>query len=57
MTNISLRGHSMNKYNDILIVYGGVSGFNKFSNKIYEISLKVYFNLFLYKRNNICTGN
>jgi hypothetical protein len=36
-----LRGHSCISYKNHLIVYGGISGFNKYSSKLYQINLKV----------------
>jgi hypothetical protein len=48
--SVSLRGHTSNlvtllnnKSRDkYLYIYGGVCGFNKYSDKIYKICLKVY---------------
>jgi hypothetical protein len=51
-STLTLRGHTSNLIKNkadenILIVYGGVTGFNKYSDKFYEINLKVYF-LFIF---------
>ena len=48
---VSLRGHTSDWLNNKLIIFGGVSGFYKFSDKIYEINLDVsyFFKNFLDK--------
>ncbi len=50
-STISLRGHTSNKFKNKLFLYGGVTGFNKYSDKLYEVDLEVRNILFLYKRN------
>lgn len=42
-SQISLRGHTSHilRSSNKLLIYGGVSGFSKFSNKVIEISIIV----------------
>ena len=48
-SNVSLRGHTANFINSekSLIVIGGISGFNKFNEHVYEIFPQVFFILIL----------
>jgi hypothetical protein len=39
--NIALRAHTCNYLPGKLYIFGGLSGFSKFSKKLYEINIKV----------------